>query len=222
MLLVSPSFADKSIIISQFCPGAFSHNCWKKPWQVLLYLGINTTKPVFWVSDKARLKPVSWATETSWKIENLLVASLDMILSNRGITKALIKLYRCAGWSVPLLLANSENRFSRVEAHSTLYLQINYFVWTGMVHWEGRGGGGGLNQFYWPNLHPRFCCCKTTKLVYLAWMFPNLCNVSSQGNNQININKLWWNKEKGSQHTDCMGESFQDYSWNQDFEADFP
>ena len=28
-------------------------------------MGLNTTNPVFWVSDKARLKPVSSATETS-------------------------------------------------------------------------------------------------------------------------------------------------------------
>ena len=39
------------------------------------------TKPVFRVSDKARLTPVSTATETSKKIEILLVAGLDMIFS---------------------------------------------------------------------------------------------------------------------------------------------
>ena len=33
-------------------------------------MGIHVIKPVFGVSDKARLKPVSSATETSWKIEN--------------------------------------------------------------------------------------------------------------------------------------------------------
>ena len=45
------------------------------------------TKPVFGVSDKARLKPVSSATQTSKKIEILPVASLDMILSKKQITK---------------------------------------------------------------------------------------------------------------------------------------
>ena len=44
-------------------------------------MGLDVTKPVFRVSDKARLKPGSSATETSQKIENLLEASLDMILS---------------------------------------------------------------------------------------------------------------------------------------------
>ena len=44
---------------------------------------------LFELSDKARLKPVSLSTETSYKIENLCVASLDMILYNKHITKVL-------------------------------------------------------------------------------------------------------------------------------------
>ena len=44
-------------------------------------MDLDATKPVFGVSDKVRLKPVSSATETSWKIEISPVASLDMILS---------------------------------------------------------------------------------------------------------------------------------------------
>ena len=36
----------------------------------LIDMGLNRTKPVFGVSDKARRKPVSSATETSLKIEN--------------------------------------------------------------------------------------------------------------------------------------------------------
>ena len=38
-----------------------------------------------------------------------------MILSNKRIIKALIRLCMCTGWSVPLLLANSEDRLSHVE-----------------------------------------------------------------------------------------------------------
>ena len=49
-------------------------------------MGIDATKPVLWVSDKATLKPVSSATEYSQKIEISLVASLDIILSKKGIT----------------------------------------------------------------------------------------------------------------------------------------
>ena len=35
-----------------------------------------------------------------------LVASLDIILSKKRITKALIRLRGCAGWSAPVLFAN--------------------------------------------------------------------------------------------------------------------
>ena len=45
-----------------------------------------------------------------------LVASLEMILSKTRITKALISLRGCAGWSAALFFANPEDRFSRVEA----------------------------------------------------------------------------------------------------------
>ena len=56
--------------------------------------------PVFRVSNKTKLKPVSSATETTWKIEISFLASLDMILSNKRITKALIRLRGCASWPV--------------------------------------------------------------------------------------------------------------------------
>ena len=39
------------------------------------YLGLVATRPVFRVSEKARLNPVSSATETSYEIENSPVAS---------------------------------------------------------------------------------------------------------------------------------------------------
>ena len=47
------------------------------------YIGLAARKPVVGVSNKARLKPVSSTTETSPKVEILLEASLDMILSNK-------------------------------------------------------------------------------------------------------------------------------------------
>ena len=40
-----------------------------------------------------------------------------MILFKKRITKALISLRGCAGWSAPLLFANPEDRFSCDEAH---------------------------------------------------------------------------------------------------------
>ena len=43
-----------------------------------------------------------------------------MILFSKQITKALIRLCGCPGWSAPLLFATPEDRFSGVEAHVTL------------------------------------------------------------------------------------------------------
>ena len=55
-------------------------------------------KPVFGVSAKAILKQVPSATGTSymWKIKISFVSSLDLILSKKRITKALISLRGCA------------------------------------------------------------------------------------------------------------------------------
>ena len=77
------------------------------------YLGLDATKPSFGVSDKARLKPDSSATETL-NIEISPIASSDMMRSNKRITKTLIRLRGCAGWSAPLLFANRRRQvFSR-------------------------------------------------------------------------------------------------------------
>ena len=81
-------------------------------------MGLVARKPVFRVSDKARLKPASSATGT----EVLLVASLDMIDSNKRITKALITLRVWAGWSEPLLFANLRRQvFSRLGTNMVVH-----------------------------------------------------------------------------------------------------
>ena len=70
-------------------------------------------KPVFGISDKARLKPVCSATE----VEILLGTNLDIVLSNQGITKALIRLRICAAGLCFFCLQTPEDRFSCVKAH---------------------------------------------------------------------------------------------------------
>ena len=55
-------------------------------------MGLVARNPVFGVFDKVRYKPDCSATEISEKFEISLVESLDTILSNKGITKALIRL----------------------------------------------------------------------------------------------------------------------------------
>ena len=70
------------------------------------------TKPVLEVSDTVRFKQACSATETSKKFEMLLVANLDMLLVNKPITKALVRLHGCAVLSAPLLFANLRRQVS--------------------------------------------------------------------------------------------------------------
>ena len=53
-----------------------------------------------------------------------------MLLSIKRITKALIRLHRCAGWSAPLLFATAVNWFSRDEAHYILtrFILMDYHI----------------------------------------------------------------------------------------------
>ena len=55
-------------------------------------------KPVFWVSDKASLKPVPSAKQARMKIDIFShEASLGMILLKKQATKLLMRLRGCAG-----------------------------------------------------------------------------------------------------------------------------
>ena len=92
-----------------------------------LDLGLVATKPVLGVSDKVRFKPACPATEDSEKNEILLVASLDMVLYKTRITKALIRLRGCAGWSAPVLFANSRRQvFSRRRRGPFIRKHVKY------------------------------------------------------------------------------------------------
>ena len=74
----------------------------------LFYMGGDERKPVFWVSYQVIPKKACSSTETSQNSEILLVASFDIVLSNKRMTKALIRLHGCAGWSASLLFAKSQ------------------------------------------------------------------------------------------------------------------
>ena len=100
-------------------------------------MGVDATKPVFRASEKARLKSVSTATETSQKIENSQVANLDMVLSKKRKIKVLISLRGCAGWSAHLLFTNPKDMFSQVEAQISPLNGTNYckpFIMQLLVH----------------------------------------------------------------------------------------
>ena len=60
-------------------------------------MGIDMTKPIFRVSDEVKQKPACSATETNTNNEISLVASFEMILSDKRITEALIRLCGCTG-----------------------------------------------------------------------------------------------------------------------------
>ena len=79
------------------------------------------------VTEKEGCKLVYLATATSWKIRISPVVSLDTIYFKQSITKVLSSLRGCAGWSAPLLFANPEDRYSRVEAQMSL-LRIQSFL----------------------------------------------------------------------------------------------
>ena len=52
------------------------------------------------------------------KIEIAAVESFHTVLSKKQITMALIRLRGCAGWSAPVLFANSRRQVSHVNAHT--------------------------------------------------------------------------------------------------------
>ena len=100
-------------------------------------MGLDARRPVLVVFDKTKLKPVTSAIGTSKKIENSLVACLDMIISNKQITKALIRLRGCAGWSAPLLfkkptktgfLARRPIMFGGIESSYELRRLVSVFA----------------------------------------------------------------------------------------------
>ena len=95
------------------------------------HLVLFVTKPIFGVSEKARLKPISSATDTSYKTEISHVANFDIVLYKTRITKALIRLRGCAGWSAPVLFANPRRQVSSrcgPFSHSAIHYLVFFLV----------------------------------------------------------------------------------------------
>ena len=90
-------------------------------------------KPDFGISDKVRFQPACSATKTTQKIEFFLVVILDMILSNKGIKKALIRLCECAGWSAPLLFANPRKQVFLASRPIVISLGLRSALLEGLV-----------------------------------------------------------------------------------------
>ena len=86
------------------------------------------------VYDQVRLKPACSATEARSGLEISALASWGIILSGQRITKALIRLRGCAGWSGPLLFAYGKNRFFQDVAHINKICFKARYIDTGVIH----------------------------------------------------------------------------------------
>ena len=73
----------------------------------------------------------------------MVVGNLDMMLSNKRITKALIRLSECAGWSAPLLFANIPKTGFLAQLLNAMRKRfVHYYANKGEV--PRMGGGGTL------------------------------------------------------------------------------
>ena len=79
-----------------------------------------------------RLKPTCSDTETRWKIKFLHEESLDILLSNKQITKALIRLRGCTGWSAPLLFACNMPGFPALRPIIISYMLLEILTSTSL------------------------------------------------------------------------------------------
>ena len=124
------------------------------------YLSLLSRKHVFGVSDEASFKPVSSATEISYIVEISPFANLHMIRFKKRITKALIRLRGCAGWSAPLFSQTPEDRFSRVEAHlqcaEPLQMYEGIYTTKGALCAQKLGNGISYHHFFYTELF-RYC-----------------------------------------------------------------
>ena len=88
-------------------------------------MGIDMTIPVFRVSDEVKQKPACSATETNKNNEISLVASFEMILSDKRLTEALIRLCGCTSWTAPLLFRNQRRKvFSRRDPYNSVLKKL--------------------------------------------------------------------------------------------------
>ena len=79
-----------------------------------------------------RLKPTYSDTETRLKIKILHEANLDILLSTKQLTKALIRLRGCTGWSVPLLFACDMPGFPALRLIIILYMLLKILTSTSL------------------------------------------------------------------------------------------
>ena len=67
-----------------------SRRAWLSLWCCIYQMSLITRKPVFGIFDQIGLKPACLATETSYSLEILDIASESILLSKQRTTKTLI------------------------------------------------------------------------------------------------------------------------------------
>ena len=114
---------EKSFSSDEFLTPKVCINC-----NVLLlyHMDLIARNSVFKGSKTVIHKPDCADPKTSWIIAMRLVVRLDMILSSKQITKVLIRLRRCAGWSAPLLFANHRGQI--FQRHSPNHGRVSYHI----------------------------------------------------------------------------------------------
>ena len=80
------------------------HHLINDKWTCPVNMSLVRKKPVFGVCNQGRLKLACASTEAWQRLEISSIETIGIILS-RQLTKALIRLGRCAGWSATLLFA---------------------------------------------------------------------------------------------------------------------
>ena len=83
------------------------------------------------ICDQVRLKLACSGTAASWSLETSSIATTDIILSRERITKMLIRLHGCAGWSVSLLFTYDKQVLpwcGSYEKHNVVYVTSIYVL----------------------------------------------------------------------------------------------
>ena len=139
MSLISPNFDVKSIIFSQFMPGAFSQNCWKRPWK--------HHSDVWLVWHKIR----PHVFDTNWTVRGIFLSTLCK-LSIEGWPITTNKMHHCPTHIInkhqwhQLSLKNNiigacDGKFYPSSVYVIKGLHCLFFFLF-FCFWGGRGEGG--------------------------------------------------------------------------------
>ena len=150
---------------------------------VVFIVLMNVKMPNIHEQDNFRAK-LSWAWKKFYNLEHWNLANLDTLLSEKPITKVLIRLRRCAGWSVPLLFPKWR-QFSFGETHMLHSLLLQFVClfgcFTSQVNSYGHGGtvSSPNHTFSWAGLNKRLTIIRAHTFA-CNWQQPFL-NKSAEG-----------------------------------------